>query len=340
MQKINIKIGDLFKKLDIDAIDKLINVKGIYIRTPSGELTPVLGLIKKSPKDIYEYEFSNGVSIRCSDEHLIQHNSNTKKIGEASSIDTIEGEIKKVKTSFVKNDFVYDISITSPHLYVTPNGVIHHNTSIVHSIIKDLNADVKWINGSQDRGIDTFKVSVKEFITSVSIDDSPKIVVIDECLEENERIKTKDGSIRLKDMQIGAIYDCLSVNKNTLKVEEDTCEVISTKEAEVFEIEMTDGRTITLTADHPVMVKTSTGVIKKSISEGLNEDDEIVDFLELKTEENQDCGVEVTVKFSTEHAKILEDSNINKEHLLRGFLDVIIAEQTKKQTKKADEKAA
>ncbi|MHB8097971.1 MAG: AAA family ATPase [Sulfuricurvum sp.] len=251
---------------------------------------------------------------------------------------TLDDVIIDEKTRSKFKEFIKDERF--PHILLSSTNPGVGKTSIVHSIIKDLNADVKWINGSQDRGIDTFKVSVKEFITSVSIDDSPKIVVIDECLEENERIKTKDGSIRLKDMQIGAIYDCLSVNKNTLKVEEDTCEVISTKEAEVFEIEMTDGRTITLTADHPVMVKTSTGVIKKSISEGLNEDDEIVDFLELKTEENQDCGVEVTVKFSTEHAKILEDSNINKEHLLRGFLDVIIAEQTKKQTKKADEKAA
>jgi replication factor C small subunit len=54
-------------------------------------------------------------------------------------------------------------------------------TSIANSIVKDLEADVKWINGSQDRGIDTFRNTVKEFVTSVAIDDSPKIVVIDEA---------------------------------------------------------------------------------------------------------------------------------------------------------------
>jgi len=68
-----------------------------------------------------------------------------------------------------------------PHILLSSTNPGLGKTSITNAIIKELDADVKWINGSQDRGIDTFKVSVKEFITSVSIDDSPKIVVIDEA---------------------------------------------------------------------------------------------------------------------------------------------------------------
>jgi replication factor C small subunit len=53
-------------------------------------------------------------------------------------------------------------------------------TSIVTALIKDLNADVCWINGSKDSGIDILRTRVVDFSTSVSIDDSVKIVVIDE----------------------------------------------------------------------------------------------------------------------------------------------------------------
>ena len=68
-----------------------------------------------------------------------------------------------------------------PHTLFSSTNPGLGKTSLVTAIINDLDADVKFINGSQDRGIDTFKVSVKEFVTSVSIDDSPKIVVIDEA---------------------------------------------------------------------------------------------------------------------------------------------------------------
>jgi len=53
-------------------------------------------------------------------------------------------------------------------------------TSIVNALIKDLNADNLWINGSQDRGIDTFRIRVRDFAVSKGFDD-PKIIVIDEA---------------------------------------------------------------------------------------------------------------------------------------------------------------
>jgi len=68
-----------------------------------------------------------------------------------------------------------------PHLLLTSVGAGLGKTSVTNAIIKDLNADVLWINGSQDRGIDSMKNKVVDFIISVSIDDSPKIVVVDEA---------------------------------------------------------------------------------------------------------------------------------------------------------------
>ena len=333
MKKITIKIGSLFEKLNITKIDELESIKGIFIKTPTGDLTEIRGLIKKSPKKIYEYSFSSGITVKCSDEHLFQENGITTKAKDCKTVDTINGNIEINNSEYIGTDFVYDLSIDNPHLYVTPNGIIHHNTSIVHAIVKELNADVKWINGSQDRGIDTFKVQVKDFITSVSIDDSPKIVVIDECLEENEKIKTPDGTMALKDMEIGRTYDCLSVNKKTLEVEVDSCEIISDKDTEVYEIEFEDGRVISVTADHPLIVRTPNGIVKKSINDGLDENDEILDYNELEHSLNPEDYQDINVKITKSQAEILKKSNINLEHLLRGFLDVVIEDAAKKDNK-------
>lgn len=181
MKKIEIKIGELFSKLNIDSIDELENVSGLFIKTPEGELTEIRGLIKKSPKDIYEYDFEKNISIKCSDEHLFQQHGITTKAKDCEVIDTINGKIKKIKSAFIENDFVYDISIDEPHLYITSNGVIHHNTSLVNALIKDLDADVMWVNGSKDAGIDLMRGKLIDFGSGVGIDDSPKICVIDEA---------------------------------------------------------------------------------------------------------------------------------------------------------------
>jgi len=84
---------------------------------------------------------------------------------------------KDVKDKFKK----YIADERFPHILLSSTNPGLGKTSLVNSIVKELNADVKWINGSQDRGIDTFRDTVKDFITSVSIDDSPKLVVIDEA---------------------------------------------------------------------------------------------------------------------------------------------------------------
>lgn len=86
----------------------------------------------------------------------------------------IPADIRAKFESFVKEG-------RFPHILLSSTNPGLGKTSITNAIIKELDADVKWINGSQDRGIDTFRGAVREFITSVSIDDSPKIVVIDEA---------------------------------------------------------------------------------------------------------------------------------------------------------------
>ncbi len=83
-------------------------------------------------------------------------------------------DMKEKFTSYIKKG-------RFPHMLLSSISPGLGKTSSVFAIIKELDADVKWINGSQDRGIDTFRNTVREFVTSVAIDDSPKIVVIDEA---------------------------------------------------------------------------------------------------------------------------------------------------------------
>ena len=68
-----------------------------------------------------------------------------------------------------------------PHILLSSVNPGLGKTSLVTAIIEELDADVMWINGSGDAGIDTFRNKVKDFVTSVSIDDSPKLVVVDEA---------------------------------------------------------------------------------------------------------------------------------------------------------------
>jgi len=86
----------------------------------------------------------------------------------------LPGDVKEKFLGYIKEG-------RFPHILLSSVNPGLGKTSITNAIIKDLDADVMWINGSGNAGIDAFRGRVKDFISSVSIDDSPKIVVIDEA---------------------------------------------------------------------------------------------------------------------------------------------------------------
>jgi len=68
-----------------------------------------------------------------------------------------------------------------PHLTLSSSTPGLGKTTLAKVLINELGLDVLWLNGSSERGIDTIKYNVQEFIGSVSILGEQKVVVIDEA---------------------------------------------------------------------------------------------------------------------------------------------------------------
>lgn len=153
-------------------------------------------------------------------------------------------------------------------------------SSLANAIIKDIGGEALWINASMERGIDVLRGRIQKFASQTSFDDNIKIVVMDECLEENERVRIGTvhdwKGVKLNELEKNKIYDCPSFNMETGEFENDTCEVISDKEDDIYEVEMQDGRIIKVTANHPFIVLENGKYIEKTINDGLNEEDEII----------------------------------------------------------------
>ena len=144
MKKIKIPIKKLFDALKIKHEENEYNDtvgqthfidKNIFVKTSFGKLTKINALVTKK-SDTYEYFLENGNSIKCSNKHIIIENGKEKLIDNANSIDNIDGKSYKIikKEKIGENEIVYDFNIDYPHLYITPDGSIHHNTFLANII--------------------------------------------------------------------------------------------------------------------------------------------------------------------------------------------------------------
>lgn len=145
-------------------------------------------------------------------------------------------------------------------------------TTAARALCEQVGADYILINASNENGVDTFRTKVTQFATSVSLTDAKKVIILDECLEENEevRIGTVDDwkPVKLKDLQRGVKYPVVSFNMETGEYENDVGEIISDKFDEVFEVELEDGRKIYVTSNHPFIVNDNGKFCELSISSG------------------------------------------------------------------------
>lgn len=142
-----------------------------------------------------------------------------------------------------------------------------------------------YINCSDESGVDVIRDKIKTFCSTISVFDSAetmKAVILDECLHEEEKVRIgtieKWESVSLSSLERGVIYNCVSMNIETGELENDTCEIISEKDSEIYEVELEDGRTLRVTDNHPFMINNSGINEEKSILEGLNTNDYICVF--------------------------------------------------------------
>ena len=157
-------------------------------------------------------------------------------------------------------------------------------SSLCYTLANELDCDLLFINASLETGIDVLRSKVTQFASTSSFSEGKKLVTLDECLEESEKIRVgtvESGyeSIPLSEMEFGIKYPIISMNMESGILENDIGELISDKNDEIFELELEDGRTIKVNKKHPFIIKDINGnLIQKSIEEGLSENDIIVSF--------------------------------------------------------------
>ena len=197
MKKIKISLENLFKFLNVfdSEINEWVdNSLDIFIQTPNGDYTKLLGTVRKEDS-IIKISTKFGRSLECGSKHFLIDEFGNKLYAKDSlgrRILCINEEIDEVVDIQPIEDIetVYDIGIEDPHLYVTPNGLIHHNTSFAKALVNDLNVDYMFLNGSEI-GIDSFRNEIPQFAATKSIDGKHKVNIIDEFDRGNAVDKQK-----------------------------------------------------------------------------------------------------------------------------------------------------
>ena len=148
-------------------------------------------------------------------------------------------------------------------------------TSIAKILAKD--HPTLFVNVSDESSVEIIRTKISDFCSTASVMSAPnskKVVILDECLsiEEKVRIGSIDNwqAIALKDLELDTVYDCVSMNTITGELENDICYIVSEREAEVYEVELEDGRKILVTSNHPFRIQTEEGIQQKSIDQDLD----------------------------------------------------------------------
>lgn len=189
MKKIRIKFRDLFDMYSTSTeVDKIHSpTKKLYVKDPNGELVPIRGLIKKSNIEMSVMSTRRGIKRRMASGHLIKCTSGFHKVNDLtaqSDVLVYNDDTDKIKSiSDDGKDFAYDISIDAPHEYITPDGLIHHNTTLSRIIVDSLiqnESDSLILNGSDSTGVESMRTTVMGFLKSPPYQAKFKIVYIDE----------------------------------------------------------------------------------------------------------------------------------------------------------------
>lgn len=200
-----IPVGKLFAILGMSGIQLGYGVSppvNVEILSPSGYVPVEKFVLKKSP--IVRCCLANGVSFKCADKHVVMCNGAPTLLCDAQHLDTLDGSVEIQEIIPLKEGYVYDFELRAPHVYMTPNGVIHHNTTLAYVLTNSCGieeVDVKYIAASVSKGIDTIRDEIITFVERSSFGDKGRVVILDEVDETTPAFMTALRNL------IGEMYD-------------------------------------------------------------------------------------------------------------------------------------
>lgn len=220
-------------------------------------------------------------------------------------------------------------------------------TSTARIIVSDiLKCDYLYINASDESGIDMIRNKVVNFAQTKSFDGGMKVVIFDECLEENTLVTVlADGTAKqlpIKDL------DSTNHLVKTYNVATDTIEWrpfnhACQGEREVYELEFENGEKIICTDNHKWYVKVDNNIVRMKlidiIKEGIMEivtKTEMITLLNIKSIKKlehkvtvYDIGVDGTNNFFVGKEQILTGNCDGLTSQAQGALRNIMEEHAK-----------
>ena len=199
---------------------------------------------------------------------------------EVTNVETVEGSRR-----------VYDLTVPSSRNYVAGTvPTVMHNTTSATTIAREIYGD-DWrnnfleLNASDERGIDVVRDRIKNFARSSFGGYDHRVIFLDEadslCVPPGtEVVAGYPSSPEVKSIEeIAEDGEPMpSVDFETNEIQSDEGQLVDSGTADFFEVELSDGRTITASLTHPFFV---VGEDSKLVERELRElapGDEIVDF--------------------------------------------------------------
>jgi len=182
--QLEIRMLDLFAMLGCEsaAYEQVqdISQAGITVNTPNG-WQPIQALVRKHTAAA-RYSLANDLDVVCATKHLVFENGQCKTINTCASVDTITGPVDIIGSEYLGDQDLYDIAIPAPHVYMTTNGILHHNTTLAKCLFNELGVDdmdIKYVNASQNTGIDYLR-SLTGFVETMPMGEF-RYVLLDEA---------------------------------------------------------------------------------------------------------------------------------------------------------------